>query len=888
MWTTNFRHGRYFVALGMWLAASVPTLLCAETFKSGDRIILETLDNMVGPRWLDGRTHDATVGLAPAYGAPFTGTLWELIEHDDRSFELRSLGLVEGPRILGVRAADGTVELVTAGTDTPFNRWRIDEIETEIFTLQNLGQPESRRLLDGRTEGGMVSTESGTIVVPVSSRWRVHRNVPINVLTQHNDIARSGANLFETILEPSVVRAGRFGKIFERRVDGQIYAQPLYVSGLTIPGKGIHNVVFGATTLNRVYAFDADDPDQSAPLWESEQLGVPLHRANLIEFSLIDPAIGIVGTPVIDLSTNTMYLVAKSKTLDPILSLGEIVPNNRLAFESELGVLLGPRWLDGRVQDITVGLARNTEFPFTGTVWEVQGNADAGFIFRNHGHLVPPPPPPPQPPPNVFLDGRSQDGSVGLAPATTGVFTGTLWKIVEAGGGRFNLISQGTAPGPKVLNAGDGTVGLVATTGGGIFGGAGTRWLIHRLNFHNRLYALDLANGQVKRSIEIEGTTAGTVFDPQWHMNRPGLLLMNGIVYVAFGAHADTGPWHGWVFGYHAETFSPAGIHVTTPEPHGGGGVWQAGNGLLGDPEGFIYFLTGNGDPVGPPPPADVRNSFVKLRAQNDTLTVAASFPPVHRPELDRCDIDLGSAGPIRLPGTRLIAGAGKEGILYLLDSDTLKEVHQFQATFRQYPPDYDPPKRPCPTDPNIPFDFQVMYFYPHVHGSPVVWPLGENGASRLYLWAEQDVIRSFTFDPVRSRFIAHAGRTKAPEHSMPGGVLSLSGDSKARDKAIVWAAIPVDCSDNNSVRLMGNRSCNGENLRVNGVLHAFEAATLEDIWDSERNASDRLGFLGKFSPPTIAHGRVYLGTSGDPAAPACDDSHCPSKLVVYGVIPGR
>jgi hypothetical protein len=696
-------------------------------------------------------------------------------------------------------------------------------------------------------------------------------------------MVRSGANIFETILEPSVVRAGRFGKIFERNVDGQIYAQPLYVSGLTIPGKGVHNVVFVATTLNRVYAFDADDPGQSVALWESDQLGAPLHRANLTEFSLIDPAIGIVGTPVIDLSTNTMYVVAKSKTLDPVLSLRDIRADNRLAFES-LGSVSGPRWLDGRAQDNSVGLAPSTEFPFTGTVWEVQGNSNAGFTFRNHGHLIPPPPPPPNT--GLFLDGRSQDGSVGLAPTTAGVFTGTLWNIVDAAGGGFNMISQGTAPGPKILDGrtGDGTVGLADTTGG-VF--TGTRWRIHRLNFHNRLYALDLTTGRIKRTIEVGGTTGGTVFDPQWHMNRPGLLLMNGIVYVAFGAHADHFPWHGWVFGYNAETFSPAGIHVTTPEPHYGGGIWQAGNGLLGDPEGFIYFLTGNGDPLGPPPPADVRNSFVKLRAQNDTLTVAASFPPVHRPELDQCDIDLGSAGPIRLPGTRLIAGAGKEGILYLLDSDTLKELHQFQATFRQYSPDTDPPKRPCPTDPNK-LDFQVMYFYPHVHGSPVVWPLGQNGASRLYLWAEQDVIRSFTFDPVRSRFIAHAGRTKAPEHSMPGGVLSLSGDGEARDKAIIWAAIPVDCSDNNSIKLMGNRSCNGENRRVNGVLHAFEAVTLEDIWDSERNASDRLGFLGKFSPPTVVHGRVYVATSGDPAAPACDDSHCPSKLVVYGLVPGR
>src|SRR5689334_13795852 len=78
----------------------------------------------------------------------------------------------------------------------------------------------------------------------------------VNVLTYHNDNARSGANLRETLLSPSNVNAGSFGKLFTYTVDGWVYAQPLYVSGLSISGKGARNVVFVATQHNTVYAFD--------------------------------------------------------------------------------------------------------------------------------------------------------------------------------------------------------------------------------------------------------------------------------------------------------------------------------------------------------------------------------------------------------------------------------------------------------------------------------------------------------------------------------------------------------------------------------------------------------------------------------------------------------
>src|SRR5436190_3616970 len=112
----------------------------------------------------------------------------------------------------------------------------------------------------------------------------------LTVLTQHNDNGRTGQNLHEVLLNTTNVNKNQFGKLFTRQVDGHIYAQPLYLSNMTIPNKGTHNVVYVATMHNTVYAFDADDPQAAEPLWKASlEPSVPLPDPNIGPHSTVIP-----------------------------------------------------------------------------------------------------------------------------------------------------------------------------------------------------------------------------------------------------------------------------------------------------------------------------------------------------------------------------------------------------------------------------------------------------------------------------------------------------------------------------------------------------------------------------------------------------------------------
>ncbi len=160
------------------------------------------------------------------------------------------------------------------------------------------------------------------------SQWRVLGCVVLaaacslaqtSVTTYRYDNSRTGQNTHETLLQSSVVNPTSFGKLFSQSVDGQLYAEPLYLDNLFVPGKGTHNVVYAADEHDSVYAFDADSNQGSdaQPLWQVSFInpaqGITTIPSSDVGTSMISPEIGITSTPVIDPNNRTLYVVAATK-----------------------------------------------------------------------------------------------------------------------------------------------------------------------------------------------------------------------------------------------------------------------------------------------------------------------------------------------------------------------------------------------------------------------------------------------------------------------------------------------------------------------------------------------------------------------------------------------
>jgi outer membrane protein assembly factor BamB len=353
------------------------------------------------------------------------------------------------------------------------------------------------------------------------------------------------------------------------------------------------------------------------------------------------------------------------------------------------------------------------------------------------------------------------------------------------------------------------------------------------------LVALDIRTGAQLRFKKIAGgyprMDGSTVaFEARNHWCRPALLLGGGSLYVACGMRSDesTTMYYGWVFRYDAATFAPQGTFCTAPEvnlPGDGASIWQSGSGPAADPDGNIYFITGNG-------PADFAHhsygdALVKLSTSNGGLAFAGAFTS-EGPDgkLERHDVDFGSGGALVLPDAPLVFGAGKTGIGYVLARDGMTKQQQFPAAVNQY-------------DPTAPVDV-FWAGGPHMHGTPAYWRGPTAGAAYLYTWGEQDYLRRHVldlstnmFDPAR----AVAGKVLALRNTMPGGALSISADGTRAGSGIVWATLPGLAAP--------------PDPRSDARLLAQDAETLDVIWETTFPS------LAKWVPPTVADGKVFIAT---------------------------
>jgi hypothetical protein len=352
-----------------------------------------------------------------------------------------------------------------------------------------------------------------------------------------------------------------------------------------------------------------------------------------------------------------------------------------------------------------------------------------------------------------------------------------------------------------------------------------------------RLHALDVKTGHerfggpVEIGAQVPGYGDGSVngivaFQPLHQMNRSGLLLLNGVVYLPFGSHGDNIPYHGWLLGYDAHSLQKVAVFNTTPNgltdpsgyPIGGGAIWGGGAGPAADSSGNIYFETGNGTFDANIGGADYGDSFVKLSTKHG-LTEADSFTPYNQYALDDSDADLGSGGLILLPDSvgsatnpHLLVGCGKEGTVYLVDRDAMGSF-------------------------NSAGDYNLQTLYYTMGGT---WSSPAYFNSAIYYWGIYDALRMFQ---VGSGSIGTTPlSTSSFSIGYPSSTPSISANGN--QNGVVWALESDAFSSSGPA-----------------ILHAFDASDLTtELYNSTLTPSDQAGPAVKFAVPTVANGKVYVG----------------------------
>ena len=341
--------------------------------------------------------------------------------------------------------------------------------------------------------------------------------------------------------------------------------------------------------------------------------------------------------------------------------------------------------------------------------------------------------------------------------------------------------------------------------------------------YFHRLHALTLASGaDAIPTVEITATN----FSALEHLQRPALLLSSGTVYVAFGSHGDHNTYQGWLMGYDAATLVQRFVWSTTDPTSGNnkGAIWQSGGGPAADDAGNVYLETANGEFDVNSGGSNYSDSVVKLSPNGAVLDY---FTPSDESALNIADVDLGSAALILLPVSigsgahpHLLVASGKPGVLFLLDQTNLGK---FNSVIDQ-----------AVQEVNV--QSNTMNILAGIFGQPAYW----NG--NLYTAAIADYLKQFT---IAGGTISNAPQTQSSRiYNRRGGAPTISANDTTA--GVVWV-LDISAYPNGPA-----------------VLNAYDANNVAtELYSSPTSGSGAAGNAVKFTVPTVANGKVYVGTQG-------------------------
>ena len=353
-------------------------------------------------------------------------------------------------------------------------------------------------------------------------------------------------------------------------------------------------------------------------------------------------------------------------------------------------------------------------------------------------------------------------------------------------------------------------------------------------HYHQRLHALDVTTGAelAGSPSEIAASYPGTgdnssggrvIFDPGQYAERVGLLLMNHTIYMGWTSHCDQGLYTGWLMGYSESTLAQTAVLNLTPNGSEGS-IWMSGTGLAGDANGFIYFLDANGtfdttlNAGGFPINGDYGNGFIKVSTAQGSLAVADYFQPFNTIAESNNDEDLGSGGALVLPDLQdasgnvhhLAVGAGKDANIYVVNRDAMGKFNSQNDNA----------------------------IYQEIDGAiGGVWSMAAYFNNTVYYGAVGDTVKAF---PITNAKLATSPSAQSAESfPYPGTTPAVSANGTAN--GIVWDV------ENSSP----------------AVLHAYDAGTMQELYNSNQAASgrDHFGDGNKFITPMIVNGKAFVGT---------------------------